>query len=162
MKGPAPDYASLARKRRNDFESVREAESYFRSRPLFSSWTDEMVHLYALYGLKRKSNSVDSRYILKSDPVTGEGRFFERSKQLPSETLDLLSKISIPVVIVRGALTVGSWVDGHAQYLMKRCFSTQRLFTLEGVGHLGVMEQPLTIAALLYKVRLLFVFELYD
>jgi hypothetical protein len=150
--GPVPDLGAMARKRRNDFGSIKEAADYFRSRGIFTSWTDEMVRLYATFGLKPKSTG---RYELKCNPDTGEGRFFDSAYQIPGG-LEMLAKIKIPVVLLKGALTqfVGVWREEHAQYLMQKCFPTQRLIVMEEMGHLGLMEKPSKFTATLHKVRI--------
>ncbi len=143
--------AAIARRRRNAFASTAEARAFFASKPLFSTWTPQALIIYAECGLRQSKPGVGP-FVLKCDPVEGEARFFANSPLLTAQQQAALAAIRVPVLIVRGALSEFLWSAEHAQELMARCFSRQRLAVCEGMGHLGLMENPDVVAALLLKV----------
>ena len=126
--------AARAVKRRNGWENRREAEAYFRSRPLFQTWEDEMIQLYLSHGLKSDN---DERLTLTCSPSTEAALYLG---ELARDPWPLLPDISCPVLVLEGETSmVGRIMDFEK---IARRFPNGTYQLVQSAGHLIPMEKP--------------------
>ena len=91
--------AAAARKRRMVWDRREEMVAAYRKRPTFERWRDDMLRLYAEFGTFQRE---DGRIAMKC-PGEIEAQIFEQSASL--NTWDVLSNVTCPALVMRGALT---------------------------------------------------------
>ncbi len=126
--------ARQALRRKNHWPNIAEAEAYFRSKPLFRHWDEEMLALYLQYGLE---TGPDGGLKLACSP-RGEAAIFMGS--VSENPWSLLPKITCPVMIMEGE-------NSESRFLLDlqdaaRRFPNGRHRLVPGAGHLIPMEKP--------------------
>jgi pimeloyl-ACP methyl ester carboxylesterase len=84
-----------ALKRKRHWESVEEAYTYFRGKPLFHDWSDAAVRLYADCGTRPSADGC----VELAWPPEWEAYYF---RTLYTKTWDELPKLRLPTLVVRG------------------------------------------------------------
>jgi pimeloyl-ACP methyl ester carboxylesterase len=129
--------AQAAARRRDRFESHAAAVERFTGRGVFTDFIPEAIHGYVQGGL-RPTPAGD---LTLAWPRAWEARIFS---QVPIDTWDALSKVQVPLLIIRGMrsdLVIDrSWAD--LQHLRP-----DATFVEIAGGHMVPMEQPAAIAA---------------
>lgn len=135
------EMAARARKRRHVFASVDEMVEVYRNRDTFERWPEVMLRLYATAGTARRE---DGSVELKCSGQI-EGQVFANSATLP--TWDVLPRIDVPTLIVRGEHTEG-FLNMVAEAVAGRVPGA-RLETVRGAGHLAPFERPDDVAGVI-------------
>jgi pimeloyl-ACP methyl ester carboxylesterase len=88
-----------AQRRRRQFADVEDAYVYFRGKPLFKDWPDDMVRLYASGGTRPSPNGGGIELIW---PPEWEAYYF---RTLYTRTWDDLPRLNglLPTLVIRGA-----------------------------------------------------------
>lgn len=126
--------ASRSIKRISRWSSRPEAESYLKSRKLFSKWDSETLELYIRHGMKPDD---DGGLCLSCSPRKEASLFMGGNAKDP---WPLLSEINCPVLIVEGGESENrSYIDlKYAASL----FPYGSYIEVPEAGHLVLMEQP--------------------
>jgi pimeloyl-ACP methyl ester carboxylesterase len=135
------DMANAARRRRHVFASAQEMIAQYRSRPTFAKWTEETLRLYVEEGTFVRD---DGQIELKCSGEI-EGALFANSGGLP--VWDVLPKIEVPVLVMRGETTDG-FLAMAAEAVAGRA-PDGRLETIALAGHLAPMERPEAVAQMI-------------
>jgi lipase len=126
--------ASKSIKRRNGWQSNREAESYLRSKKMFQQWDDEAIQLYIEHGMVQDE---DHCLHLTCPPANEAGLFVGGGEFDP---WPLLEKVSCPVMVVEGENSENKlFID------LKKVasdFLNGHYTEIKGAGHLIPMEKP--------------------
>ncbi len=132
--------ASKSIKRRNGWSDSDEAFDYLKSRPLFRSWDDEMLHLYLEHGMKPDEEGLK----LTCSPVKEASLFMGGTHFNP---WPVLNKVSQPVLVVEGALSENR---GFIEYEKAAgLFPKGRYLLVEDARHLIPMEKPALITGII-------------
>ena len=126
--------ARQAIRRKNHWKDLKEAETYFRSKPLFHHWDQEMLELYMQYGM---TAGPDGGLKLACSP-RGEAAIFMGG--VAENPWPLLPKISCPVLILEGENSESRVMLNLAKASSILPRGEHRL--IPGAGHLIPMEQP--------------------
>jgi len=87
--------AQGALKRKRSWESGEEAYTYFRGKPLFHDWSDEVLRLYADWGTRPAADGgVELVW-----PPEWEAYYF---RTLYTKTWDELPRLRMPTLVIRG------------------------------------------------------------
>ena len=124
-----------ALRRRAHFESVEEAFAYWRAKPLFRDWSDEVLRLYA-EGLT--CPAPDGSVTLRWSPQW-EARIYQTILTDVWRDVPRLRGL-LPTLIVRGEQT--NTFVAASERRMRRLLPEATLITLEGHGHLFPMSAP--------------------
>ncbi|MDP9386973.1 MAG: alpha/beta hydrolase, partial [Actinomycetota bacterium] len=133
---PAPDHplAVRARRRRDSFASLEEAEQAYAARPPFSGFAPEARRAYVEHGF---ADDGDGGVRLKCRPEH-EARMYEHG--LSHDVFRRLPDVRCPVVLARGersdsvrAADVERWAER---------LPAARMEVLAGLGHLAPLEDP--------------------
>jgi pimeloyl-ACP methyl ester carboxylesterase len=155
--GFAPDetrrdeMAAGARRRRHVFASEEAMIKQYRSRPTFAKWTDEALRLYVEHGTFQHgdpSTAPGGTEIELKCSGEIEGALFANSGSLP--VWDVLPKIDVPVLVMRGETTEG-FLSTVAEAVAGRV-PHGTLETIPDAGHLAPMERPEAVAEALLRV----------
>ena len=135
--------ASRALRRKNHWDSRREALAYLRERPLFRKWDEEVLDLYIRYGMRENDGGGLS---LTCSPAREASLFMGSVHHDPWPAL---SKISCPVLVLEGEESENrAFIDlGTAASLIPD--GSYRM--IEKAGHLIPMEQPGEVARITRK-----------
>lgn len=129
--------ASKSIKRRDGWADTHEAFAYLKSRPLFKTWDDEMLHLYLKHGMKPDEEGLK----LTCSPVKEASLFMGGTHFNP---WPILPKVTCPVLVIEGALSENR---GFIEYeKATSLFPKGKYLLVEGAGHLIPMEKPALIS----------------
>jgi len=124
--------AVRARKRRNGWTSREEAFEFFRNKPLFSGWDEDMFRSYVEAGLYETGSGVE----LFCSPEM-EAQIFE---SFPPDLWKWIGRVKHPCLLARGeksdVITDASW--NHFARLRPDIKRAQ----FDGLGHLFPMQAP--------------------
>jgi pimeloyl-ACP methyl ester carboxylesterase len=138
--GGPPHLADGARRRRTTFASFDAAFANFAAKPPLGSFTPAALDAYVRHGF---SEGDDGQVHLKCRPEL-EARTFEMSQR--TATWDLLPEITIPVMVVCGAMADDSPAR-HAQAVAARLPGGTYLQIGE-LDHFGPMTHPEMVAGI--------------
>ena len=128
--------AQAAARRRERFASVDEARVRYQGRSVFAGFTREALEGYLEGGLRHDPEGG----VRLAWPRAWESHIFT---QVPVDTWDALSRLQVPLLIVRASrsdtLLPGPWAE------LKRRMPHARLVELEG-SHMLPMERPEALA----------------
>lgn len=126
--------ASKSIRRKNSWQDKTEVRNYFKSKPFFQSWDDEVLDLYIQYGVSEREAG---GFELTCSPRREASLFMGGGIYDP---WPVLSKISCPVLVVEGEKSENRpWIDLKKAASL---FQTGDYTMVEGAGHLIPMEQP--------------------
>jgi pimeloyl-ACP methyl ester carboxylesterase len=128
--------AGGARRRRTDWDSLRDARARWETRAVLRAWRPEVLDLYALDGLRTRS---DGSVTLKC-PSAVEAAIFEQGRDL--DLSPVVEAHPVPTLWIRAAR--GSFPSAWCRSLAARMRAAE-LLDLD-VGHLVVMEEPERVA----------------
>jgi len=134
--------AAGARRRREVFDSRRQAQERYAVRAPFSSFAQEALAAYVDCGLEELP---DGRVRLRCRPED-EALIYEAQTREPRAwgTWDRLGEVACPVTVACGELSTTFGPD-HARGLAAR-LPRGRDETLTGLGHFGPLEDPARVA----------------
>lgn len=101
--GESSDISLSAAKRRNSFESLKNALDHFTGRAIFTNWPKEALENYLQGGLR----NVDEKMLLSCDPVW-EAKTFQT---VSYDTYKYLKKLNVPTYILRGSSETSTFSD---------------------------------------------------
>jgi pimeloyl-ACP methyl ester carboxylesterase len=123
-----------ARRRRRNFDSVDDAYTYFKSKPLFADWPDETVRLYAESMTRPSGSGLELTWTPE-----WEAHYY-RSIYIPIwETLSRLGGL-LPTLIIRGGAT-DAFADESVQQVQS-ILPAASLVDIPGHGHLFPQSAP--------------------
>lgn len=131
-----------ALRRRAQFESAEAAYAYFKTRPLFQNWPDETVRLYAESGTRPTTNGGVE---LAWSPAW-EAYIFST---LYTRTWDVLSRLSLPLLVIRGGESDTFIPEAAAQ--IQHLLPDTTYAEIAGHGHLFPMSAADTTAPIIQK-----------
>jgi pimeloyl-ACP methyl ester carboxylesterase len=134
-QGIAIPLATGALRRRRDFASVDDAYENFRSKGVFSQWSDEAVRLYAEYGTQH--NGTDQRTLAWSPEW--EAYYFNSVYPHSWEIVTQLDGL-LPVLVVRGGSS-DTYTQETAQKIAQLLPRAMHQ-TVDGHGHLFPQSAP--------------------
>jgi len=121
-------------RRRNFWEDAEQAKKYFKSKPLFRNWDDEILDLYIQYGLTRS----DSGGLALACHPRKEAALFMGS--MGYDPWPILSNISCPVLVLEGETTENKGVIDFKKAAGSFPNGAHRI--IKNAGHLIPMEKP--------------------
>ncbi|MCU0496437.1 MAG: alpha/beta hydrolase [Anaerolineae bacterium] len=133
--------AARAIKRQDDFASVEEAFGYFRSKPLFADWSDEVLRLYVEQGTKPTQSGVRLWWSPK-----WEAYYFKAGYTGIWEDLPKLRGL-LPILTLRGT-TSDTFLAETAERLCA-LLPDMTYVEIEGHGHLFPQTAPDQTAAVI-------------
>ncbi len=133
--------ASKSINRKNHWADKNEARQYLLSKPLFTSWDEEMLDIYIERGMME---SEDGRLTLVCPPETEAAMFMGSNRKNP---WPLLKKISCPVLIVEGEKSENLKLVNHKK--AANLFQNGSVHRVNDAGHLIPMEKPAEIIDLI-------------
>jgi pimeloyl-ACP methyl ester carboxylesterase len=139
--GRTPQLAEGARRRRSTFPSFEAAIANFAAKPPLGQFTPAALEAYVRHGFREGD---DGQVHLKCRPEQ-EAATFEMAER--QDTWDLLPDITVPVVVVCGALTPDSparFSRGVAERLPNGTY-----LQIDELDHLGPMTHPEMVAGLI-------------
>ena len=139
--GRTPQLAEGARRRRSTFPSFDAAIANFAAKPPLGQFTPAALEAYVRHGF---AEGEDGQVHLKCRPEQ-EAATFEMAER--QDTWQLLPEITVPVVVVCGALTPDSparFSQGVAERL-----PNGRYLQIDELDHLGPMTHPEMVAGLI-------------
>ena len=139
--GRTPQLAEGARRRRSTFPSFEAAIANFVAKPPLGQFTPAALEAYVRHGFREGE---DGQVHLKCRPEH-EAATFEMAER--QDTWDLLPDITVPVVVVCGALTPDSparFSQGVAERLPNGTY-----LQIDELDHLGPMTHPEIVAGLI-------------
>ncbi|MGZ4790732.1 MAG: alpha/beta fold hydrolase [Ilumatobacteraceae bacterium] len=139
-EGGSPQLADGARRRRSVFESFDAAYTNFASKPPLDKFTPDALAAYVRHGFREGE---DGQIHLKCRPEQ-EAATFEMA--LDQDTWDLLPEITVPVVVICGALVPDSPAR-HSRPVAERLPNGTYL-QVDELDHFGPMTHPEMLAAL--------------
>jgi pimeloyl-ACP methyl ester carboxylesterase len=135
--------ASKSINRRNEWDNIDEAHSYFKNKKLFSRWDCEMLDLYIKYGMFIDSSG---KLKLSCHPKKEASHFMGGNAFNP---WPLLSQLECPVFVVEGGLSENRTFIDYKKAAAS--FQNGSYYEMEGAGHLAPMEKPHVTAELIKK-----------
>jgi len=139
--GRTPQLAEGARRRRSTFPSFESAIANFATKPPLGQFTPAALEAYVRHGF---AEGEDGQVHLKCRPEQ-EAATFEMAER--QDTWDLLPEITVPVVVVCGALTPDSPAR-FSQDVAERLPNGTYL-QIDELDHLGPMTHPGMVADLI-------------
>ena len=125
-----------AKRRRRFFDHQDDAFAHFRTKPLFSDWSDEALRLYVEHGTQARANQAG---IELSWSPEWEAWYFSTACLNIWEALPRLDGL-VPTLVMRGAAS-DAFV-GEALEKMKRMVSSAAYHEVAGQGHLFPQSAP--------------------
>ncbi|WP_224362135.1 alpha/beta fold hydrolase [Hyalangium versicolor] len=125
--------ASLARRRREAWNSREEAAASYRKKPLFQRFDPASFQDYIAHGLTESPGGGFRLTI----PTAWEARIFETS---PRDAWRQLRSVSVPTLVIRGGDT--TTLTPEALDRVRRTIPGVRAEELPGTTHLFPLEQP--------------------
>lgn len=124
-----------ALRRRAHFASAEEAFAYWRGKPLFRNWSDEVLRLYA-EGLTHPApdGGVTLRWSPQWEARAYQTIFTEVWREVPR------LRGVLPILVLRGAQT--NTFVAASERRMRRLLPEATYVTLQGHGHLFPMSAP--------------------
>jgi pimeloyl-ACP methyl ester carboxylesterase len=126
-----------AERRRRSFVSRDAAWSRFHDGP-FSGWDETALDLYVDHGF----HATEDGWTLRCEPET-EAEFYRQASNI--DTWDRLCEIRCPVTVVAGGQST-THIDPFLGMVVGQ-FAKADVVVLPGLGHLGPMENPTSVAA---------------
>ena len=133
--------ASKSIKRTNHWNDENDAWSYLKSKSLFSSWDEQVLHLYLKYGMQKQE---EGNLKLTCSPQNEAAMFMGGWDVNPWPLLD---KITCPVLVVEGENT-----ENKGLVDVQRAVSLLRRGQYKSVaqaGHLIPMQKPQDIVRII-------------
>jgi lipase len=121
-------------RRRNFWDDANEAKQYFKSKPLFRDWDDEMLELYIQYGLTK---SESGGLALACNPRK-EASLFMGS--MGYDPWPILSNVSCPVLVLEGERSENKGMIDFRK--AAGTFPNGEHQIIKNAGHLIPMEKP--------------------
>ena len=133
-----------AMRRRSEFEGVDDAFERFRSKRLFSDWSDEVLRFYVEHGTQPKS---DGNEVELSWAPAWEAYYFSTVHRV----WDDLSKADglLPMLVVRGGTS--DTLVPEAFDLFKETVPSATYAEVDGHGHLFPQSAPDESAQVIHK-----------
>jgi pimeloyl-ACP methyl ester carboxylesterase len=126
--------ASKSINRRNEWDNIDEAYSYFKNKKLFSGWDSEMLDLYIKYGMFIDENG---KLKLLCHPKKEASHFMGGNALNP---WSLLQQVECPMLVVEGELSDNrTFIDYKKAAAI---FSKGSYYEIKAGGHLAPMEKP--------------------
>jgi pimeloyl-ACP methyl ester carboxylesterase len=136
-KGDDLPLVKVARMRKREWSSRREAFSHFRPKRVFSGWSDKSLHDYVTYGL-RENEAGDLTLIY---PPEWEARIYAT---VPTDVWELIPQITQPTLAIRGGKS--DTMSDTAWELWQRRQPGATFVEMANSGHLLPMEEPQAVA----------------
>lgn len=135
--------AAGARRRRRQFESVEAAYYYFKTRPLFSTWPDETIRLYAESGTRQISGGEGVELAWSPE---WEAYYFMTAY---TDTWDAIPRLrgKLPILTIRGGNS--DTLAPEAVERMQTLLPEMAYAEVPGHGHLFPQSAPEQTAALI-------------
>jgi pimeloyl-ACP methyl ester carboxylesterase len=137
-KGTPSSLSTAARRRRDTFDTRREALEHLRARPVFAHADPDVLESYTEHGLVV---SEDGALHLACRPEH-EALVFDAGYRC--DALEQVGTVACPVTIAVGGLSTGFGPSSAA--LAVRRLPHGQSVTLAGLGHLGPLEAPDAVA----------------
>ncbi|MGH9285380.1 MAG: alpha/beta fold hydrolase, partial [Acidimicrobiales bacterium] len=137
-RAPEHPMVTRARARRADFASREEAYAYFAGRPLFAASHPEALRAYVEHGL---ADVAGGGVTLKCRPAD-EAEVFAAG--VANRAYSRLARVACPTTLACGAATDAFGPAVMAVQAARLAHAST--VVLEGVGHLGPMEDPVAVA----------------
>jgi len=132
LRGRIPP-ASLARRRRESWNSREEAAASYRKKALFQRFDPECFQDYITHGLTESPGGG----LRLTIPRAWEARIFETS---PRAVWQQLREVTVPTLVMRGGVT--DILTPEALERIRRTLPRVRTEELPGTTHLFPLEQP--------------------
>ncbi|MCL1864238.1 MAG: alpha/beta hydrolase [Spirochaetes bacterium] len=126
--------ASKSINRRNGWDNIDEAYSYFKSKKLFSRWDNEMLDLYIKHGM---SVAEDGKLKLLIHPRKEASLFMGVNAIDPWH---LLPKVECPMFVVEGDFSDNKTFIDYKK--VTGIFPNGSYYKVKDAGHLLPMEKP--------------------
>jgi pimeloyl-ACP methyl ester carboxylesterase len=123
-----------ARRRRRNFDSVDDAYSYFKSKPLFADWPDETIRRYAESMTRPSGSGLELAWTPE-----WEAHYYRSIYTAIWETLPQLDGL-FPILIIRGSAT-DTFADESVQRV-KSILPEAAFVDIPGHGHLFPKSAP--------------------
>ncbi|MEP7289488.1 MAG: alpha/beta hydrolase [Chloroflexota bacterium] len=137
---PRSELAERTLRRRRTWQSTQAAYDYFRSKPLFTRWPDDMIHAYAE---SITTPSTDGSVQLRWSPEW-EAQIY---RTVPTDVWRLPRQIKQPTMVIHGEL---SDMFSRGSAITFRALKPDVVtFSVPNAGHLVPQEQPEQIGRLL-------------
>ena len=135
-----PELVNGALRRRTEWAGKKEAFEYFRRRPLFKTWSDNMVRAY-------------SDNMTGPDPESGVRLIYPPEweaqiyRTIPTDVWKYAVRISCPALVIRGENS--NTFTGESEKTFRKVLPTAQFKVVPGAGHLVVQEKPLEVGVAL-------------
>jgi pimeloyl-ACP methyl ester carboxylesterase len=138
--GRTPQLAEISRRRRSAFASFEAAIANFAAKPPLGQFTPAALEAYVRHGFREGD---DGQVHLKCRPEQ-EAATFEMAEH--QDTWDLLPEITVPVVVVCGALLPDS--PAHFSRGVAERLPNGTYLQIDELDHFGPMTHPEMVAGL--------------
>ncbi|KAL3146229.1 hypothetical protein ABBQ32_002929 [Trebouxia sp. C0010 RCD-2024] len=138
--------AAAARRRKATFNSRQDAAQRYRARPPFSTFNQRCFQQYVQHGLTQLQDGTCTLTI----STENEARWYVAAGRMAiSGSLEDPPNVRCPLVIAVGMRTEGEAMNflGPAGIQQTRRFPKGRSERFHGLGHLGPLEDPITVAS---------------
>jgi pimeloyl-ACP methyl ester carboxylesterase len=135
-------------KRKTRFPDLESMYQNYRKKPIFGRLSDEVLRDY-VRGLA--SENLDGSISLRYSPKW-EARIYEISGISDWYVWRNLSRVKIPVLVIRGAVTDTLWASTLDQMVNK--LPEGRPYTVKAAGHLAPLEEPQLTAGVINEFLL--------
>ena len=153
VSSPNAPMAASARRRRNNFASVAEAEQYFASRRAFAGFDKRSVREYCAGGLKKRRASDGGGYSLCAEPAF-EAEIYTLFPHFAPETLAQIGKTCNVTLVAGSDSGFMGGAPGYYRNLAGLIGSEQPVVEIEGASHFSPLEKPMDVARVLVRVLL--------
>jgi pimeloyl-ACP methyl ester carboxylesterase len=141
--GRIADITSAARRRREVFPSRADAYANYASKPPLNVMTPEALQAYVDHGFVDQE---DGSVRLRCDPEH-EALIFEAGAR--QELFSRLGEVACPVLVVAGSAAENP--PGALAAIIADAIPGARFARLDALGHLGPMQDPASVAALVVE-----------
>jgi pimeloyl-ACP methyl ester carboxylesterase len=132
-----PDMALISRRRRDRFASRQEARANFAAKEPMSAFAPESLAAYVDYGF---ADAEDGSVVLKCRPES-ESAVFAGFAQ--TDVFERYGEVRCPVTLAHG----GAMAHQEANMALQAShLARARVTVVDGLGHLGPMENPGRVA----------------
>ncbi len=122
-----------ALRRRQQWDSTEDAYQYFRSKPLFARWPDDVLRDYA----QSMTVPADNGGVRLAFDPRWEAQFY---RTVPTDVWKLPGRVQQPMLVIRGELTTTFGEASAANF--RRLNPRAHIVTVKGAGHLVPQEKP--------------------
>jgi len=134
-------YAAKAIKRTNHWKNEEEALAYLRSKPLFNSWDERILHLYAKYGMQKQEKG----HLKLTCTPESEAALFMGGREC--NPWSALGKLNCPVLVIEGEKSENRNLVDIKKLVSLLKQGKHKL--IAGAGHLIPMQKPNDIAEII-------------